>query len=239
MPLEYCRLILSWPAVTLYLGLGLLWVLRKPLAVLAKMKVSGAGIGLELESSQAARSALIDTATSIKPEEGPSASAPEQSQPHAPASGSGTAQLTLGAQGEGIAGTPATSHDAAAARSEARRAARWEFTALNSLLVERTKLLLDKIIEEEGMTVGEIESVYAALLPEFERLAMVRALLNHRLVVLEQQGLIVATPKGRRYAEYRKSLVSRLVGLGVISPAPDKPSEESAAEATPDVEAKG
>lgn len=84
----------------------------------------------------------------------------------------------------------------------------WEYRYLNYFLAHWTQYVLDWLIGlSHPTTYAYYESVWIAIIPSSnERQAIITALQAHHLIQHESTGLIVVTPKGREYAEWRGPL---------------------------------
>ena len=93
-------------------------------------------------------------------------------------------------------------------RSHIATAYVWEYRYLNYFLARGTQHVLDWLIGlPQSTTFAHFESVWIPIIPSAnERQAVITALQAHHLIQQENSGLIVVTPKGREYAEWRGSL---------------------------------
>lgn len=93
-------------------------------------------------------------------------------------------------------------------RSHIATAYVWEYRYLNYFLARGTQHVLDWLIGlPQSTTYAHFESVWIPTIPSAnERQAIINALQAHHLIQQENSGLIVVTPKGREYAEWRGKL---------------------------------
>lgn len=93
-------------------------------------------------------------------------------------------------------------------RSHIATAYVWEYRYLNYFLARGTQHVLDWLIGlTQSTTYAHFESVWIPTIPSAnERQAIINALQAHHLIQQEDSGLIVVTPKGREYAEWRGKL---------------------------------
>jgi hypothetical protein len=93
-------------------------------------------------------------------------------------------------------------------RSHIATAYIWEYRYLNYFLARGTQHVLDWLIGlSQPTTYAHFESVWIPIIPSAnERQAIITALQAHHLIQQERSGLIVVTPKGREYQEWRGTL---------------------------------
>lgn len=93
-------------------------------------------------------------------------------------------------------------------RSHIATAYIWEYRYLNYFLARVTQVVLDWLIGlPQATTYAHFESVWIPIIPSAnERQAIFTALQAHHLIQEEKSGLIVVTPKGREYQEWRGAL---------------------------------
>ncbi|MEI6640145.1 MAG: hypothetical protein WCL46_10525 [Chlorobium sp.] len=83
----------------------------------------------------------------------------------------------------------------------------WEYRYLNYFLARGTQHVLDWLIGQQSTTYAHFESVWIPIIPSAnERQAIITVLQAHHLTQQEGLGLIVITPKGCEYAEWRGPL---------------------------------
>lgn len=90
-------------------------------------------------------------------------------------------------------------------RSHIATAYIWEYRYLNYFLVRGTQLVLDWLIGlPQATTYMHYDSVWLPIIPSAnERQAIINALQTHHLIQQETSGMIIVTPKGREYQEWR------------------------------------
>lgn len=93
-------------------------------------------------------------------------------------------------------------------RSHIATAYIWEYRYLNYFLVRATQGVLDWLIGlPQATTYMHYDSVWLPIIPSAnERLAIINALQTHHLIQQDASGMIVVTPKGREYQEWRGPL---------------------------------
>lgn len=93
-------------------------------------------------------------------------------------------------------------------RSHIATAYIWEYRYLNYFLVRATQIVLDwLIVLPQATTYMHYDSVWLPTIPSAnERQAIINALQTHHLIQQDVSGLIVVTPKGREYQEWRGPL---------------------------------
>lgn len=92
-------------------------------------------------------------------------------------------------------------------RSHIATAYIWEYRYLNYFLARGTQMVLDWLIAHSQPTTLQLyDSLWLPLIPSAnERQAIIGALQAHHLIQ-DQSGVIVVTPKGREYQEWRGEL---------------------------------
>lgn len=93
-------------------------------------------------------------------------------------------------------------------RSHIATAYIWEYRYLNYYLVRGTQLVLDWLVGlPQATTYMLYDSVWLPIIPSAnERQAIINALQTHHLIQQDSTGMIVVTPKGREYQEWRGPL---------------------------------
>lgn len=93
-------------------------------------------------------------------------------------------------------------------RSHIATAYIWEYRYLNYFLVRGTQLVLDWLIGlSQKTTYMHYDSIWLPIFPSAnERHAIINALQAHHLIEQDSSGMIVVTPKGREYQEWRGPL---------------------------------
>lgn len=93
-------------------------------------------------------------------------------------------------------------------RSHIATAYIWEYRYLNYFLVRATQIVLDWLIGlPQATTYMHYDSVWLPIIPSAnERQAIINALQTHHLIQQDVSGMIVVTPKGREYQEWRGPL---------------------------------
>lgn len=184
--LEFVKVLLSAPVMGAAAAFGLAFLFREPIKSLfnriASLKVAGIG---EFQTSQAARSELP---------------APEGKDNPAP----------LPAESKKAAAWAAQSNDPAAAerlKAERERAYLWEYRYLNLYLVRGTQLVLDWFAGRQGPTTFAVYDSWwsSIVIDPNERFARVAVLKSHYLLI-DNNGLLAVSEKGREYLEWRGPL---------------------------------
>jgi len=93
-------------------------------------------------------------------------------------------------------------------RSHIATAYIWEYRYLNYFLVRATQHVLDWLIGlPQATTYMYYDSIWQPMIPSAnERQAIINALQTHHLIQQDASGMIVVTPKGREYQEWRGPL---------------------------------
>jgi hypothetical protein len=211
--LEFLKVLLSWPAIVLALGILFLIRFKDPVNALlhriSALKLPG---GSELLLPQATMNVLAGTAhAEIRVEA--VGQAPGQGGAH------GVGDALVPAQPTGN-GPP----DAAAERlrNERERAYLWEYRFLNYFLAPRTQIVLEWLANRQPTTYATYDTwVMGTVADPVERNAMIDALRSHHLVDIDQE-LMRVTEKGREYIEWRGPLNQFLRGR-FGSPPPATP----------------
>jgi hypothetical protein len=237
MYLEWAKLLLSSPAVALYLGLLVLWLVRRELpSVVARIsKFSGPGVNVEVSQASVNREESLTSASTagvpapagvLTEVELDATTTLESSNAVEGVPGPHEADTSSGGSGAdaNLPTTTATteSEDLAAVmlKSEKRRSQLWEFRYFDRFLVPRTQGLLKHVADSGGMTIQEIDALYATQVPPHERYAMIQALLGHHLV-LHRDGVVRVTDKGTAYLYHRR--IEEVVRSGLNMPVDAKP----------------
>lgn len=90
-------------------------------------------------------------------------------------------------------------------RSHIATAYIWEYRYLNYFLAHGTQLVLDWLVSlPQATTYTHYDSVWLPIIPSAnERQAIINALQAHHLIQHDGSEMIVVTPKGREYQEWR------------------------------------
>jgi len=93
-------------------------------------------------------------------------------------------------------------------RSHVTNSYLWEYRYLNYFFVRSTQVLLDWLISlQEPTTYKYYDSFWLPLIPSAkERRAMIEVLEAHYLIEINGSGMILVTPKGKEYHEWRGEL---------------------------------
>lgn len=84
----------------------------------------------------------------------------------------------------------------------------WEYRYLNYFLARGTQHVLDWLIDlPQATTFSHFDAMWLPIIPSAnERQAILSALQNHHLIQQDDSEIIVVTPKGREYQEWRGEL---------------------------------
>lgn len=188
LALEYLKVLLSAPVMSAGAALGIALLFRESLQSLfnrvASLKVAGIG---ELQTSQSSRA------------EAPGSGGKDDPEP-LPAEGQSTAPLPAG---------PTDPQLLQKLMAERERAYLWEYRYLNLFLVRGTQLVLDWFAGRAGPTTFAVYDNWwsSIVVDPQERFARVGVLKSHYLLI-ESNGLLTVSEKGREYLEWRGALPS-------------------------------
>ena len=89
--------------------------------------------------------------------------------------------------------------------SERANAYLWEYKYLNLFLVPNTKNVLDWFYSlDKSISVSFFDNIWKTIIPdEKEREAILKALLNHYLIIRNDGDMLVISPKGREYKDWK------------------------------------
>jgi len=183
MVLEYVKVALSAPVMSAAVAIGIAFMYRRPTTALinriAMLKVAGVG---ELQTSQAAR---------------------EESSTHE----AGAVPLPLPAESAPVAGNLNDQGAAALIKAERERAYLWEYRYLNLYLVRGTQMVLEWFAARESPTAFQVyDGWWSSLVVDpNERFVRVAILKSHYLLI-ERDGLLSVSEKGREYLAWRGPL---------------------------------
>jgi hypothetical protein len=181
--LEYLKVALSAPVMSAAIAFGLALLYKKPAIALinriAMLKVAGIG---ELQTSQAARA---------EPSTHEGSEAPQP----------------LPAESVSAAGNLSDPTATALVKAERERAYLWEYRYLNLFLVRGTQIVLEWFAARESPTAFQVYDGWwsSLVLDPNERFARVAILKSHYLLV-EHNGLLSVSEKGREYLAWRGPL---------------------------------
>lgn len=188
--LEYLKVLFSAPVMAAGTALGVALLFRDALisllARIASLKVAGFG---ELQTAQSARAEFTRSGKN-EPTPLPAEVTSENS----------------------LVATQGDPTHAARLKAERERAYLWEYRYLNFFLVRGTQLVLDWFANRSGPTTFAVyDSWWSSIVVDpSERFARVAVLKSHYLLV-EDDGLLTVSEKGREYLTFR----------GVLPAVPD------------------
>ena len=89
--------------------------------------------------------------------------------------------------------------------SERANAYLWEYKYLNLFLVPNTKNVLDWFYSlDKSISVSFFDNIWKTIIPdEKEREAILKALLNHYLIIRNDGDMLVISPKGKEYKDWK------------------------------------
>jgi hypothetical protein len=215
--IELLKVLLSWPPVILCLAAVLLFTLRAELQGLViriiKLAVPGMQLELESQASRKTDTSVLAPAPDSGEAELAASTLPAQASSSPPVPADTRLEAARDPSSAVVSNTPqvesadtesqALKDAKARALSEQQRALLWEFRYIDSYLVPRTQLVLTGLAERP-QTIAETDArLAAANIPAHERIAIVKALLEHYLAEVRDNDLLAVTNKGLDYLRYR------------------------------------